>query len=103
MYRFPAEVDHAVANQVLAAAVAAQDGPERVYDLSACEHFDSSLVALLLELARGAQAAGASARFEGAGEKLLKLAGLYGVGALLFGPAARAAGGAGAPIAGAGA
>ena len=94
MYRFPAEVDHAVANEVLAAAVAAQSGPERVYDLSGCEHFDSSLVALLLELARGAQAAGASVRFEGARENLLRLAGLYGVGALLFGK--------GAPDAGAG-
>jgi ABC-type transporter Mla MlaB component len=103
MYRFPAEVDHAVANQVLAAAAAAESGSERVYDLSGCERFDSSLVALLLELARAAQAAGAAARFEGAGEKLLRLAGLYGVGALLFGPAARAAGGPGAPTAGAGA
>lgn len=88
MYRFPAEVDHPVANEVLAAAAAAEGGPERVYDLSGCERFDSSLVALLLELARGAQADGASVRFDGAGDKLLRLAGLYGVGVLLFGEGA---------------
>jgi len=92
MYRFPAEVDHSVANEVLAAALAADGGAERVYDLSACEHFDSSLVAVLLELARGAQSAGGSARFEGASEKLLRLAGLYGVGVLLFGEGALAFG-----------
>ena len=83
-YRFPVEVDHRVANEVLAAAQG-QAGPERVYDLSGCERFDSSLVAVLLELARQAQRSGDSFRFDGASEKMLRLAGLYGVGTILFG------------------
>ena len=87
MYRFPPQVDFATAGAVLeqaAAAGAAQQG-ERAYDLSGCARFDSSLLAALLELARRADADGARCRFEGADANLLKLAGLYGVGPLLFG------------------
>ncbi|MFA7664902.1 MAG: STAS domain-containing protein [Burkholderiaceae bacterium] len=84
-WRFPAQVDHGSARQVLAAAQSAQSGAERVYDLSDCERFDSSLIAVLLEILREAQAAGATARFEGCGERLAKLVGLYGVEQLLFG------------------
>jgi phospholipid transport system transporter-binding protein len=83
MYRFPAEVTFANANTAQQAA-AAQDGAERLYDLSACQQFDSSLIAVLLELMRRAEAIGASCRFEGASEKLLELTGLYGVDPLLF-------------------
>lgn len=83
MHRFPAEVTFANANTALEAA-AAQGGAERIYDLSACQGFDSSLIAVLLELKRRAEAAGASCRFEGASEKLLELTGLYGVDPLLF-------------------
>lgn len=83
MHRFPAEVTFANANTALEAA-AAQGGAEQLYDLSACQRFDSSLIAVLLELKRRAEGIGASCRFEGASEKLLELTGLYGVDPLLF-------------------
>ena len=92
MHSFPRQVDFASAVAVLeqaAAAGAAQQG-ERVYDLSACVRYDSSLLAVLLELVRRAEADGVGCRFEGADGNLLKLAGLYGVGALLFGQTAAA-------------
>ena len=85
MHRFPAQVDHAVATAVLDEAAAAQTGAERVHDLSACERFDSSLIAVLLELVRRAQVAGARCSFEAPSENVLRLAGLYGVAPLLFG------------------
>jgi len=85
MHRFPPVVDFAVANAVLEAAGEAGSGADRVHDLSACQRFDSSLVAVLLELMRRANASGARCRFDGASDNLLKLAGLYGVGGLLFG------------------
>jgi phospholipid transport system transporter-binding protein len=85
MHRFPPVVDFAVASAVLEAAGEAENGADRVHDLSACQHFDSSLVAVLLELMRRAKTSGARCRFEGANDNLLKLAGLYGVGGLLFG------------------
>ncbi len=84
MYGFPAEVTFASANIALAAAAANQSGAERLYDLSACEQFDSSLIAVLLELKRRAQANGALCRFQGASAKLRELAGLYGADPLLF-------------------
>jgi len=85
MHRLPPVVDFAVANAVLEAASEAESGADRVHDLSACQRFDSSLVAVLLELTRRAKASGARCRFDGASDNLLKLAGLYGVGGLLFG------------------
>jgi ABC-type transporter Mla MlaB component len=85
MHRFPPVVDFAVASAVLEAAGEAENGADRVHDLSACQRFDSSLVAVLLELMRRARTSGARCRFEGANDNLLKLAGLYGVGGLLFG------------------
>ncbi len=57
------------------------------YDLSACESFDSSLLAVLLELERRARARGLSCRFVSPPHKLLALAELYGVAGLLFGAA----------------
>jgi ABC-type transporter Mla MlaB component len=85
MHRLPAEVRFDNANAVLEAAAAAESGAERTFDLSACERFDSSLIAIQLELLRRAREAGARCRFEGSGENLLRLAGLYGITALLFG------------------
>ena len=87
MYRFPAEVAHRHARQVLADALAApgDGGGQRRYDLSACERFDSSLLAVLLELMHSAQAVGERVGFDGVGARLLRLAVLYGVGGLLFG------------------
>jgi ABC-type transporter Mla MlaB component len=86
MHRFPAEVTFDNASAVLEAA-ASEAGSERVFDLSACLRFDSSLIAVMLELMRRAQAEGGRCRFDGASENLLRLAGLYGVAALLFGTA----------------
>lgn len=89
MHGFPAEVTFASANTALEEAAAAnQGGAEWLYDLSACQRFDSSLIAVLLELKRRAQASGALCRFQGASEKLLELAGLYGADPLLFEAAA---------------
>ena len=86
MHSFPPQVDFANAAAVLGqAAEATADGQgERVYDLSACVRFDSSLLAVLLELTRRATAEGTGCRFEGADPNLLRLADLYGVGPLLF-------------------
>ncbi|MFP5407538.1 MAG: lipid asymmetry maintenance protein MlaB [Gammaproteobacteria bacterium] len=88
MYRFPAAVTFANANEALEHAAAAETGTERLYDLSACQRFDSSLIAVLLELERRAQARASSCRYEGAPDKLLELGGLYGVDPLLFSPPA---------------
>jgi ABC-type transporter Mla MlaB component len=101
MYRFPAEVAHQHARRVLAEALAVpgDGGGQRRYDLSACERFDSSLLAVLLALLRSAQAAGEQVSFDGVGARLFRLAVLYGVGGLLFGAAGPAGPGpaAGAP------
>ena len=83
-FPFPAEVHHASAIELLEAARQGQPGAERVFDLSGCQRFDSSLVAVLLQLLREAREGGAVARFEGQDERLVKLAGLYGVARLLF-------------------
>ena len=98
MQRLPDRVDLYVADQVLEQIVAAdqQAHGDRVYDLSGCERFDSSLLALLFELMRRAAADGVRCRFEGASPNMLKLASLYGTRALLFGPAAGRAAGAAA-------
>ena len=94
MHSFPPQVDFANAAAVLgqAAETTAAGQDERVYDLSACVRFDSSLLAVLLELTRRAAADGAGCRFEGAAPNLLKLADLYGVGPLLFARPAAAGG-----------
>jgi phospholipid transport system transporter-binding protein len=52
-------------------------------DASALQHFDTSLVALLLHARRAAQAAGAHIEIVGAPPKLADLARLYGVESLL--------------------
>ena len=55
-------------------------------DLAGCGAFDSSLLAVLLELARHARAAGAPCRVLSPPDNLRKLAALYGVDELLFAP-----------------
>lgn len=82
--RLPAEVRFADARKVVERASAALDAPEPRFDLSGCERFDSSLLAVLLELARRAAARGRRCRFESPPGNLLKLAALYGVDSLLF-------------------
>lgn len=53
-------------------------------DLAACGEFDSSLLAVLLQLCREATAGGARCRLLNVPAKLRQLALLYGVDALLF-------------------
>ncbi len=83
-WRFPAELRFGTAREVLEAASAALESSQPRFDLSACERFDSSLIAVLLELQRRAAARGRKCRFEAPTEKVLKLVTLYGVESLLF-------------------
>ena len=55
-------------------------------DLGGCVRFDSSLLSVLLELARHAAAAGATCRLHQVPSNLGKLAALYGADDLLFAP-----------------
>jgi phospholipid transport system transporter-binding protein len=56
-------------------------------DASALEHFDSSALAVLLELRRQAQVRGQSFQVTGMSARLSELASLYGVDELLASPA----------------
>ncbi len=56
-------------------------------DASALQHFDSSALAVLLELRRQAQVRGQSFQVTGMSDRLSELAGLYGVDELLASPA----------------
>jgi phospholipid transport system transporter-binding protein len=56
-------------------------------DASALEHFDSSALAVLLELRRQAQARNQRFQVTGMSARLSELAGLYGVDELLASPA----------------
>ncbi len=66
----------------LSVELAAMQSP--CVDLSACQHFDSSLVGMLLELMRRLQASGRALRLINPPENLHKLALLYGVNGILF-------------------
>lgn len=83
--RFPAEVRFANACAVLEQVAAGLAVPAPAFDLSDCQRFDSSLIALLLELSRRAAAEERACVFVQPSSNLRKLAGLYGVEALLFG------------------
>lgn len=67
----------------LAAALPAGGGDARV-DLSGCTEFDSSLIALLLELRRRMAASSGRLRAIAPPPNLRKLAALYGADELLF-------------------
>jgi phospholipid transport system transporter-binding protein len=56
-------------------------------EASALQHFDSSALAVLLELRRQAQVRGQSFQVTGMSARLSELAGLYGVHELLASPA----------------
>ena len=60
-------------------------GTEVVVDAAALQRFDSSALAVLLELRRQCLAAGKGLRVSGLPARLRDLAGLYGVGELLLG------------------
>ncbi len=83
-YRFPAEVDFASAREALAAAAVELEVAQPSFDLSSCQRFDSSLIAILLELSRRALLLGRRCSFLFPSANLRKLAGLYGVESLLF-------------------
>ncbi len=84
----PAEIDHARAGEVtqaLRAAVRTQGVDGRVLvDAAALQKFDSSALAVLLELWRTAQAQGQPWQVTGASLRLQNLAALYGVDHLLL-------------------
>jgi len=90
-WRFPPEVRFRDARETAEAASAMLEADTPRYDLSACEHFDSSLIAVLLELQRRAAARGRRCSFESPSGNLLKLAALYNVDVLLFEQAFRSA------------
>ena len=65
------------------AALAAAGGSTLVIDASAMKDFDTSAVAVLLEVRRRARKAGVAVQLQGVPPKLLQLAQLYGVEELL--------------------
>lgn len=87
MLALPAALTHAQAGPCLvqlAAAIAT--GPKQVVlDARPLQDFDSSALAVLLELRRACLRLGKQLHIEGAPERLMHLAALYGVGALLEG------------------
>ncbi len=92
--QLPAKATLAEADALLLAldaALPAGGGNLRI-DASALQHFDTSLVALLLHARRAAQASGSAIEIVGAPPKLADLARLYGVESLLplAGPASPA-------------
>ena len=83
--QLPAKATLAEADTLLAAlkaALPAGGGSLRI-DASTLQHFDTSLVAVLLHTRRVAQAGGGGIEILGAPEKLADLARLYGVESLL--------------------
>ena len=90
MLKLPAVLTHAVASTFLPSV--AQDvaslPKEVIVDAGALIQFDSSALAILLESRRQALAAGKAFSVRNAPQRLLQLAGVYGVAALI--PAAPA-------------
>ncbi len=83
--QLPAIATLAEADTLLSALDAARPtgGDSLRIDASALQHFDTSLVALLLHTRRAAQAGGGTLEIVGAPAKLADLARLYGVESLL--------------------
>jgi phospholipid transport system transporter-binding protein len=75
--------DAAATLRSLQSAVAAQAGPVVQVDASALRHFDSSAVAVLLELGRDLQRQGRTLQIGGLPPRLRDLVALYGVESLL--------------------
>lgn len=81
----PRTVTFPTAVSVLESVLPAIASGAREIDLSGCEEFDSSLVAVLLELSRRVAATGAGGfRATNPPANLRKLASLYGVDGILF-------------------
>jgi phospholipid transport system transporter-binding protein len=86
MLVLPAELTHAEAPpccRMLAQALRSAPGNQVVADASALRHFDSSALAVLLEVRREALALGKSFSVSQLPARLRDLATLYGVAALL--------------------
>ena len=86
MLNFPAELTNIQATallQQLGGESAAESGTELVVDASAMERFDSSALAVLLQLRRDALTQGKTFSVKGLPQRLRELAGLYGVADLL--------------------
>ena len=86
MLQLPAELTHLQASaltQRLGQEGMAQVEPVVAVDASALDRFDSSALAVLLQLRRDAQSAGKSFSVMGLPQRLRDLAGLYGVAELL--------------------
>lgn len=85
MLKFPAVLTHAVASGFFDTAEKeiASSAADVVVDVSALRQFDSSALAVLLECRRQALSAGKSFAVQGVPERLLQLAGVYGVAALI--------------------
>lgn len=86
----PARVTLAEATAFRSAALAACAAGNREFDLGPLAEYDSSVVAVLLEIRRAAGPGGA--RFLNVPANLRKLASLYGVDPLLFDPPATSPG-----------
>jgi phospholipid transport system transporter-binding protein len=89
MLVLPAELTHAQTTaclRMLVQGLRAEVGPQVTVDASALQHFDSSALALLLELRREGLAQGKALALQGMSARLLDLAALYGVAALLAVP-----------------
>jgi phospholipid transport system transporter-binding protein len=83
---FPAELTNIQATallQRLGEQLTAETGPALTVDASAMERFDSSALAVLLQLRRDALAQGKAFSVKGLPPRLRELAGLYGVAELL--------------------
>jgi len=86
LLKFPAVLTHAVASEffrTLASDLASQP-KDVLVDASALSQFDSSALAILLECRRQALAASKTFSVQRAPERLLQLAGVYGVAALIL-------------------
>ncbi|MEI8324245.1 MAG: STAS domain-containing protein [Betaproteobacteria bacterium] len=86
MLVLPAELTNMQATALLTRLgeqFAAQNGTELTVDASAMERFDSSALALLLQLRRDALERGKTFSVKGLPQRLRELAALYGVAQLL--------------------
>ena len=86
MIALPTELTQAQASACLEAmerGLAAEAGPQVVVDGTALERFDSSALAVLLELRRQCQSSGKELAVDALPKQLLDLAGLYGIAELL--------------------
>ena len=85
MLQFPAVLTHGVASMFFKSVGKdmASQPQDVVVDASALHQFDSSALAILLECRRQALAQGKTFAVQGAPERLVQLADVYGVAALI--------------------